>query len=507
MNTPDPTASQPDSTNATISDVDPADRSGSSDLELLRTNVRDRYKAGDLEALLEHEAALKGPSNMRRLFANIKSDVQLLRHGFSMPRPEHMEHLGKVDKKRVLYLLHNSLPLDSGGYATRTHGLLRGIVENGYRVSGVTRLGYPQDRGGAFQDQTYAPQELVNGIGYHRHQSQLSGLNKQPSIEYLQLNLQAHMPLVRKERPAILHGASNYINGLSTTFLARRFGLKSIYEVRGLWELTRASREPAYMTSDAFRLYARMEAEVCNNADHVFALTAALKDIMIDRGVDGDKITLLPNGVDADQFSPVPINKALAIQLGIAEGELVIGYIGSIVDYEGLDDLILAFHGLQSRLDIKARLLIVGDGDMLNDLKALALDLNLGDSIIFTGRVPYEAVPDYYSLIDIAPFPRKPLPVTEAVSPLKPFEAMAMEICVLASNVAAFDEFVTDGLNGMTFEKGNAQSLEVALEELLQNHDLRNRLSKQSRKWVIETRDWQQISRIITDVYDGLLGT
>lgn len=477
---------------------------GSRHLEVLKDYTRHKYQMGELEDLLQHEKVLSRTKAFQKLFASLKSNVQLLRYGFNMPRPEHIEDLGTLDEKRVLYFLHNSLPIDSGGYATRTHGLLRGVAENGYRISGVTRLGYPDDRGPKYAGRIFPPTDVVNGIGYFRNNSTEYGMGRQPIVDYMQKNLHANMALVRRERPAILHGASNYINGITATFLAKKFGLKSVYEVRGLWELTRASREEHYMTSDSFRQYARMEADACKNADHVFALTSALKDIMIDRGVDGSKITILPNGVDTDQFVPLERNRALAEKLKIAEDELVIGYIGSIVDYEGIDDLLRAFRLILDRSKLKVRLLIVGDGAVWEDCKKLADELALGQRVIFTGRVPHSDVQDYYSLVHVTPFPRKPLPVTEAVSPLKPFEALAMGKCVVASNVSALDEIVIEGETGLKFKKGDMDSFASTLEVLLTNHELRHKLSVQGRKWVIENRDWRRIATKITDVYDML---
>lgn len=144
---------------------------GSRHLEVLKDYTRLRYQMGDLENLLEHEKPLSRTKAFQRLYTLLKSNVQLLRYGFSMPRPEHMEDLGTLDQKRVLYFLHNSLPIDSGGYATRTHGLLRGVAENGYRISGVTRLGYPHDRGPKYADRVVPPTDVVNGIGYFRNNS------------------------------------------------------------------------------------------------------------------------------------------------------------------------------------------------------------------------------------------------------------------------------------------------------------------------------------------------
>ena len=63
----------------------------------------------------------------------------------------------------------------------------------------------------------------------------------------------------------------------------------------------------------------------------------------------------------------------------------------------------------------------------MEKLQDLTNNLGLTDLVLFTGRVPHEEVERYYSIVDIAPFPRLPQPVTEMVSPLKPFEAMAMQ--------------------------------------------------------------------------------
>jgi glycosyltransferase involved in cell wall biosynthesis len=105
----------------------------------------------------------------------------------------------------------------------------------------------------------------------------------------------------------------------------------------------------------------------------------------------------------------------------------------------------------------------------------------------------------------ITPFPRKPLPVCEMVSPLKPFEAMAMRKCVVASNVAALAEIVEDGSTGILFQKGDQQALASALKTALQDPVLRKRLGENAREWVVQKRDWKQLSSKITELYDELL--
>ena len=127
------------------------------------------------------------------------------------------------------------------------------------------------------------------------------------------------------------------------------------------------------------------------------------------------------------------------------------------------------------------------------------------NEVIFTGRVPHDQVSSYYSIIDIAPIPRTSLPVTEMVSPMKPFEAMSMEKLVIVSNVDALDEIIFDDSIGRKFEKNNVLELAEVLSDSVRNPELRAKIGKSSRKWVIENRDWSQISKKIVDVYDSLL--
>jgi glycosyltransferase involved in cell wall biosynthesis len=129
----------------------------------------------------------------------------------------------------------------------------------------------------------------------------------------------------------------------------------------------------------------------------------------------------------------------------------------------------------------------------------------LGDLVTFTGRVPHEEVEAYYSLVDVAPFPRLPQPVTELVSPLKPFEAMAMEKAVIASDVHALTEIVQHEHTGLLFEKGNASSLADALLRFIDGGGLRAECGRTARTWVEKERDWSSISQTLDETYRTLL--
>lgn len=430
------------------------------------------------------------------------SNARLTLQGFPFP-PQRAVPSYLPEPRRAFYLLHNSLPHHSAGYATRTHGLLSELNRSGWTVDGVTRLGYPYDMPGKASIPDVPSAELIGDVTYRRLITGREIEKKNPLLPYTDRYADALKELAHAQRPALLHAASNHWNGLTAVRAARELGIPSVYEVRGLWEVTRASRDPEWARGNGYKFMARMETDAAIGATRVFAITNALRDEMIHRGVDESKIEVVPNGVDTDRFTPIARDEALAEALGVT-GKTVVGYVGSVLDYEGLDLLIEAAADLRDDRD-DFHVLIVGDGAELERLQAVVEDRSLDDVITFTGRVPHEEVERYYSVIDITPFPRLPLPVCEMVSPLKPFEAMAMGKAVIASDVAALAEFVTPGMNGLLHEKGEVSSLRAELERLLDDGDLLARLGARARAWVVEHRDWRVLARTMSRAYAEIL--
>lgn len=177
----------------------------------------------------------------------------------------------------------------------------------------------------------------------------------------------------------------------------------------------------------------------------------------------------------------------------------VIGYVGTLVSYEGLDDLAKACSKLKS-LGYAFRLLIVGNenatgqgkGSIVDQLQSIADEAGYGDWLIMPGRVPFEEVERYYSLIDIAPFPRKAWPVCEIVPPMKTLEALAMQKAVIVSSNKALTEMITHDVNGRVFERGNVEDLTFQLKYLLDNPDKWAGYGILGRQFVESERTWKR---------------
>lgn len=440
-------------------------------------------------------------------YKKCREEAEILRNGFALKDNFALPQLKIFNKRKSsLYLLHNSLPYNSGGYATRSHGLITNVQKNSdFKVNVLARPGYPSDHLQHMSKPLPAVlphDQIIDDISYRILDQSIpkASLTFNGYIEQFVSDI---IKQAKEQSISIVHAASNYPNGVAAYYAAKAIGGKSIYEIRGLWEVTRDSRDPQWHESDQYALASKMETWALQNVDAALTITHALKDLMYQRGVERE-IHVVPNAVDTQKFDKMARDEVLAKKLGLRADEVVIGYAGSIVSYEGLDDLMYAVAWLVSNCSKKFRVLIVGDGAFLSHIKVVVNGLNLEDRVIFTGRVSHDEVPMYISLMDVMPFPRKPYEVCEIVSPLKPFESLASGKSVVVSSCNALTEIIDNEKTGLVFKKGDPVSLAMTLKRLVENKGLRDTLAENGYKWVRKERDWKNIATLVARIYDDL---
>jgi glycosyltransferase involved in cell wall biosynthesis len=222
---------------------------------------------------------------------------------------------------------------------------------------------------------------------------------------------------------------------------------------------------------------------------------------LISRRIPDEKVTVVPNGVDLSGFKPGKKNAELLSALGLA-GKFVFGYIGTFYDFEGVYDLVDAFHKLHEQEE-NAALLLVGGGETETAIKERLKKLN-SDHILFVGKVPHERVFDYYTLMDAMIYPRKSTRVTEMTTPLKPLEAMAIGTPVICSSVGGLVELV--GVeNGLFFPPGNYDILMDCCRMLMHDPEMRKTFGINGKKRAVTERSWHEIVKKYIDVYDLVL--
>jgi PEP-CTERM/exosortase A-associated glycosyltransferase len=238
-------------------------------------------------------------------------------------------------------------------------------------------------------------------------------------------------------------------------------------------------------------------------ADAVTTICEGLRNEIIKRGIVPEKVTVIPNAVDVEQFRRGgKANPDLIERYGLADS-IVLGFIGSFYAYEGLELLLEAMALLKDE-EPALKLMLAGGGPTEGSLRKQAEDLKLGAEVIFTGRLPHQQVSHIYNLIDVLVYPRTASRLTELVTPLKPLEAMASEKIVLASDVGGHRELVRDGETGFLFPAGNPKRLAKAILDVLRRKDQWHEIRAAGRKFVEIERAWANSVSRYAPIYVAL---
>ncbi|MFC8304525.1 glycosyltransferase [Specibacter sp. NPDC057265] len=398
---------------------------------------------------------------------------------------------------RVMHFLTNSLPHTGSGYAQRSHSILAAQQAAGAQVLAVTRLGYPVQVGRILSQ----PQDEVEGVVYRRL---IPATLARTADARLQQEAEALLQVALEFRPEVLHTTTHFVNGLVVGAVARALGIPWVYEVRGQLADTWAStRHESAKHSERYLAFQGAEASVMKAAGAVATLGTAMQASIEAQGIGADKIVLAPNAVGGDFLAEPGSPESARAALGLDPVLNYIGTVSSLVDYEGLDDLVAAFALLAPQFP-RLRLLLVGGGTAAAALREQAARLGLAKAVIFPGRVPREQTSLYHQAMDIFVVPRKDLDVTRAVTPLKPVEALASGRTVVASDLPALREIVFDGVNGRLSAAGNPEALAATLAELLNDPAGRQRLGAKGRELVLETRTWGANAQLYADLYHRL---
>lgn len=397
----------------------------------------------------------------------------------------------------VLHLLTNSLPHTGSGYAQRSHSLLKAQAEAGWTVHAATRIGYPVQVGKLLAKGV----DVLDGVSYHRL---LPVPMARGFDQRLQQQAEELLGLALHLKPAVLHATTPFLNGIVTEQVARALGIPCVYEARGQLADTWAANRPAHVkASERYKLFTDREAQVMRNAGLVVTLGEAMRQGIMRSGVPQEKILLSLNAVGDEYLEePLPSREARR-RLGLPQDGVFVGTVSSLVDYEGLDTLVRAV-ALLVPSHPGLHCLIVGDGAAAPSLKSLALELGVASRVTFTGRVPRHQARSYHQALDIFVVPRRNLDVTSAVTPLKPVEAMACSRPVIASDLPALREIITDGVTGLLVGPEEPAELAEAIGHLADDEATRASLGADGRAVVLATRTWARNAFELAGAYRQL---
>ena len=395
---------------------------------------------------------------------------------------------------KILHVLDHSLPLHSG-YTFRSQSIFRAQQKRGWRPIVVTSPKHEISWKGSRNEY-----EEIGGIRYYRTGDVASGRVPLLAERRLMAALERRLrSVIAQERPDVIHAHSPILNALPALRAGRKARIPVVYEIRAFWEDAAVDHGSYGPRSWKYALVHAAETRVCHRADEVAVLCQGLREDLITRGLPAGKLSVVSNGIDADDF-PLAAPDAELQERYHLSGKTVIGFVGSFYRYEGLDLLVEALAWLAAlRSDIA--LLLVGGGEVTDELRAQIAELGIQERVVMPGRIDHERIPGVYALVDVLAYPRRSMRLTELVTPLKPLEAMAMAKPLVASDIGGHRELISDGRTGLFFRPGDAAALSVAIQRLLDDPSLRRDLGARGSQWVRRERTWDKTTAIYSDIY------
>ncbi len=396
---------------------------------------------------------------------------------------------------KVLHILYQSLPQISGS-SIRSRDILMSQQAFGLEVLAITS---------PFQNAEEV-KETLNGVPYYRtaihNKDSISDLGKPVYQRILRLFkirsfYSAIKRIIEKERPAILHAHAMFFCGLPAVRLGKKFNIPVVYEVRSLWMLNKQDTKTGWVKRVIEKLLFKLELYVMHKATVVIAINERLKTTLVENGIAEDKIRLVKNAVNTELIDILK-NKIVDNTISTEEH---FGYIGTLTPHEGIDMLIRAFSEVRKK-HTEAKLFIYGSGIESSKIKTMT-EKQAG--VMFLGPVNPIEIHNAFSKIGIVVNPRYKNKLTDAVTPLKPLEAMAYEKIFIGSDVGGILELVTDNYNGFLFPAGNEIALAERMCQVIQMEKAKKKqVIAQALGYVVANRSWITNAEYYAKIYNTI---
>jgi len=237
---------------------------------------------------------------------------------------------------------------------------------------------------------------------------------------------------------------------------------------------------------------ARLQAQVIRRVGSVIAITPKLRDDLIDqRGAQPDRIIVAHDGISESRFADVPDRNTARDSIGWDRSAYIVGFVGRL-QMIGMDKGVGTLVQALAQVEGAHLALVGGPDDMADQLRQTWLDLGLPESqFLYVGHVPPHEVPRYLSAFDVCAMPH---PHTTQfayyTSPLKLFEYMASHSAIVASDLPAWSDVVSDGETALLVPPSDVDALAEAIQRVKDDPDLRAQLADNAYQQVMSQYTW-----------------
>jgi len=302
------------------------------------------------------------------------------------------------------------------------------------------------------------------------------------------------IPLLLKENPDIIH-AHGY----------------QVFTTDAALTVSKIKKIPLVLTLHGFpRGFDKLTHRAYFNLIGKETLKRAKKIISVSRmvahefrviGVPKEKIAIVPNGVDLEEYKQLPTGDLFRKRLDIKENEKVVLTVGRLEKIKGFQYLIKALPSIIKEVGSTKLVLAGPDFNYGATLKKLTEETNVQDHVIFYGPINGKEKFEAFSAANIVAVPS----LYEGFGMLL-LEAMAAGKPLVATNTGAAPEIIQNGKNGILAASGNVEDLAGKIIKLLSDDQLMYLISQESRK-TVEAFNWEKISEQIHKLYIDCLSS
>jgi glycosyltransferase involved in cell wall biosynthesis len=245
--------------------------------------------------------------------------------------------------------------------------------------------------------------------------------------------------------------------------------------------------------------YISPDIKLAQRAAHATVLNDDIYEVLVERGIPDERLTVIPNGVDIERFSNVSENAVAKIEekYEFSEGPVVL-FVGAIMPRKGVDDLVRAVAEVVDEGYGDLRVVLAGedelDGVYVSEVKSLVCEEGLEDVVSIPGFVPGDELPALYTAADVFAMPSREEGFGMTVT-----EAMATGTPVVGTRVGAIPQLVEDGQEGALVAPNDPEALATELHRLLSSSELSAMSARAVKR--AEAYSWQSIADQFERVY------
>ncbi len=284
--------------------------------------------------------------------------------------------------------------------------------------------------------------------------------------------------------------------GLAALWIKRFYKIPFLFEVGDLWP--DAPIQLGFIKNPLFKnLLLWFEKLVYRKAAKIVALSGLIKEA-IEKKQPGVSVSVIPNMADTDFYFPSEKNPGLLQQLNL-DGKFVVSYIGSLGLANGLEYFVHCAHTSQ-QLNLPVQFLLCGDGAMLERLKILATELQLGN-LSFVGFKNRDGVREILDVTDACFISYQDFPILETGSPNKYFDGLAAGKLIVVNFDGWIKKEIEDEACGFYVDPKDASGFSKKIEPFLADKSMLEKYSNASRKLAEQKYSREELSRKFADLF------